>query len=282
MTVQVAPPQRRNPGRSTAAQRAYQRRSQRAAQLGVEQVQTRGRTTGAGRVRTRIPFVATIIGLLGVGMAVTLLLTTRATEDSYELSAARSLNEELAQKRAVLQRDVATAESAPALAVAAAELGMIPTGQIARIVVAPDGSVQVVGDPVPAQGAPPVPLDPPAREDARVQTPLAGSAGAETPRPLGDVSEEPRPRTDTEGTRRAAPSADGRPVGEEPAPAPVPVPAAEAPAAATPDVEGAAPVPPAAGQSVPVSELPQSEAPREATPEAPVQAVPTEPEGGPR
>jgi len=55
MTVQVAPPQRRNPGRSTAAQRAYQRRSQRAAQLGVEQVETRGRTTGAGRVRTRIP-----------------------------------------------------------------------------------------------------------------------------------------------------------------------------------------------------------------------------------
>jgi hypothetical protein len=62
----------------------------------------------------------------------------------------------------------------------------------------------------------------------------------------------------------------------------VPASVAEAPAGATPDVEGAAPVPPAAGQSVPVSELPQSEAPREAAPEAPVQAVPTEPEGGPR
>ncbi|WP_455901901.1 hypothetical protein [Rhodococcus gordoniae] len=278
MTVQVAPSQRRHSGRSTAAQRAYQRRSQRAAQLGVETVETRGRTTGAGRVRTRIPFVATIIALLGVGMAVTLLLTTRATEDSYELSAARSLNEELAQKRAVLQRDVAMAESAPALAVAAAELGMIPTGQVARIVVAPDGSVQVVGDPVPAQGAPPAPLRPPVREDARVQTPLAGSAGAETPRPLGDVSEEPRPRTEADDTRRAAPSVDGRPVGEEPAPAPAP----QAPVGAVPDADGAAPVPPAAGRPVPVTELPQAEAPRAASPEAPVQAVPAEPEGGPR
>ncbi|WP_241386170.1 hypothetical protein [Rhodococcus sp. CH91] len=271
MTVQVAPPQRRQSGRSTAAQRAYQRRSRRSAQLGVDPAETRGRTTGAGRVRTRIPFVATIIALLGVGMAVTLLLTTRATEDSYQLSEARALNEELAQKRAVLQRDVATAESAPALAVAAAELGMIPTGQVARIVVGPDGAVQVVGDPVPAQGAPPAPLDPPVREDARVQTPLAGSAGVETPRPLGGVSEEPTPRADAD--RRAAPPAEGRPVEQAP-------PAASPADGGTPDAEGAVPAAPGAGQSVPVSELPQPEAPRDVAPEAPVEAVPTDSEGG--
>ncbi|MEU5842770.1 hypothetical protein [Rhodococcus sp. NPDC047139] len=270
MTVQVAPPQRRHSGRSTAAQRAYQRRSRRAAQLGVEPIETRGRTTGAGRVRTRIPFVATIIALLGVGMVVTLLLTTRATEDSYQLSAARAQNEELAQKRAVLQRDVAAAESAPALAVAAAELGMIPAGQVARIVVAPDGSVQVVGDPAPAEGLPPAPLDPPARENARVQTPLAGSAGAETPRPLGDAGEDPRPRSGAGDARRAAPPAESGPVEQEA----VPAPGAQASVGATPDAVDAAPAPPVAGQSVPVSELPQ--------PEAPVQAVPTDPEGGPR
>ena len=278
MTVQVAPPQRRNSGRSTAAQRAYQRRSRRAGQLGVEPTETRGRTTGAGRVRTRIPFVATIIALLGIGMAVTLLLTTRATEDSYELSAVRAHNEELAQQRAVLQRDVAAAQAAPALAVAAAKLGMIPAGQVARLVVAPDGSVQVVGDPVPAQGAPPAPLDPPVREDARVQTPLAGSAGAETPRPLGADGEEPRPRTEAEAPRRVVPPAEDRPVEQDPAPAP----AAEAAGGATPNAEGVAPVRAGAGQSVAVSELPQPEAPRDAAPEAPVQAAPTDPEGGVR
>ncbi|UYP17467.1 hypothetical protein OED52_12215 [Rhodococcus sp. Z13] len=269
MTVKVPPSQRRQPGRSTAAQRAYQRRSQRAAQLGLSPTETRGRRLGGGRVRTRIPFVATIIALLGVGMAVTLLLTTRATEDSYELSAARAYNESLTQKRAVLQRDVETGNSAPALALAAARLGMIPAGQVARLVVAEDGSVQVVGDPVPAQGAPPAPLDPPARADARIQTPLAGSPGAESPRPLEDVREDvqegqPRPRSVGDDGRRAASTVEE---GQTPAPEP----------GATPEGPAPAPAAPVAEQSTIVSELPQPEAPRSI---APGQTVPPEPEDG--
>lgn len=252
MTVQVASPPRRGPARSSAAQRAYQRRNQRAAQLGVDVAETRGRTTGAGRVRTRIPFVATIIALLGVGMAVTLLLTTRAAEDSYELSTARAYNESLIQQRAVLQRDVEAGNSAPVLALEAAKLGMIPTGQVARIVAAEDGSVRVVGDAVPAQGAPPAPLNPAGPgNDAPVQRPLSGSAGVENPRPLSDVGEEPTPRATTEG--------------ERPAPARIPVAEDSAPPvaeqnAATPEAVNAVEPAGDAEQLVPVSEMPQPDA----------------------
>ncbi|MEE2059852.1 hypothetical protein [Rhodococcus artemisiae] len=276
MTLQVPSPPRPRQARSTAAQRAYQRRNQRAAQL-VSPTETRGRTTGARRVATRIPFVASIIALLAVGMMVTLLLTTRAAEDSYELSAARAYNESLLQQRAVLQRDVEAGLTAPVLAQHAAELGMIPTGQAARLVVGEDGSVEVVGEPVAAQGAPPAPLNrPEPRSD--VQPPLAGSAGRENPRPLSPTGEQPEPRDGVESLdgadpeRRAAGAAEAPRASDEAGQVPVGDPESGRATGPTPDVDavrresGAAPgpgnavVPPAnAEQSMPVSELPQPE-----------------------
>lgn len=265
MTAQVASPPRRGPARSTAAQRAYQRRNQRAAQLGVPVAQTRGRTTGAGRVRTRIPFVATILALLGVGMAATLLLTTGAAEDSYHLSTARAHNESLVQQRAVLQRDVEAGNSAPVLAVEAAKLGMIPSTQVARIVVAEDGSVRVVGEAVPAQGAPPAPLNSARpRTDARGQAPLSGSAGVESPRPLSEVGEVPTPRPNS--TDALAGNAGPRPT--------------EPQAPATPENRNDGAPAGEAEQLVPVSEMPQPGAPAPQAAEA--QGQPAEPEDGRR
>ncbi len=264
MTVQVASPPRRGPARSTAAQRAYQRRNQRAAQLGIPVAQTRGRTTGAGRVRTRIPFVATILALLGVGMAATLLLTTGAAEDSYHLSTARAHNETLVQQRAVLQRDVEAGNSAPVLAVEAAKLGMIPSTQVARLVVAEDGSVSVVGEPVPAQGAPPAPLNKVRpRTDARGQAPLSGSAGVESPRPLAEVGEAPTPRP--RSTDALAGDAGPRP--------------AEPQVPATPGMPNDAAPAGEAEQLVPVSEMPQPEG---VAPLAEAPGGPVEPEDGRR
>ncbi|MGJ5669360.1 hypothetical protein QLG13_16075 [Rhodococcus aetherivorans] len=188
--------------------------------------------------------MATIIGLLGIGMAVTLLLTTRAAEDSYQLSAARDYNQRLIQERAVLQRDVETGNSAPVLAMQAAKLGMIPTGEVARLVVGDDGGVRVVGTPAPAEGAPAAPLNPPAADDrTRAQLPpLAGSAGSENPRPL----------TPSAGTDRAAAPSAGA--------------AGEAPTATTPGAapSAAAAVPPGATAAVPAGE--PAPAPPDATP----------------
>ncbi|HEY5856859.1 MAG TPA: hypothetical protein VIW24_23135, partial [Aldersonia sp.] len=68
---------------SGAAKRAYQRRQQRAATVGggAAVLPKQG-----GAFAARIPFVAAIIALLSCGLALTLLLTTRAAEDSYDLS----------------------------------------------------------------------------------------------------------------------------------------------------------------------------------------------------
>ncbi|MFZ2526462.1 MAG: hypothetical protein WAX14_02230 [Rhodococcus sp. (in: high G+C Gram-positive bacteria)] len=253
MTVQVASPLRRST-RTTAAQRAYQRRNQRAAQVGGNG-ESRGSATATPqpKVATRIPFVATILALLGVGMAVTLLLTTRAAEDSYQLSAARAYNETLMQERAVLQRDVEAGNSAPVLAVRAAELGMIPTGEVARIVVGDDGSVQVVGTPTVAQGVPAAPLNTPNVADRTGPAPLAGSAGAENPRPVpvgGNRAEAPAPVQVPVNPSAQAPVSV---VEVAPAPGAPQVPALVPDAAATPVDGNAAVVPPQTEQLTPVT-----------------------------
>lgn len=149
--------------RSGAASRAYERRQQRAASHGGEDSpashSARAALSGAS-VTARIPFVALIIGLLSLGLGLTLLLTTRSAGDSYALSDAKAYNERLVQEKSSLQRDVELADSAPELARKAAEQGMIPAANAARLLVAPDGSVQIVGTPAPAQGNPVAPLDP--------------------------------------------------------------------------------------------------------------------------
>ncbi|WP_254900736.1 hypothetical protein [Rhodococcus sp. 1168] len=151
--------------RSGAALRAYERRQQRATVHAGDAATTshgaaRSSLSGAS-MTARIPFVALIIGLLSLGLGLTLLLTTRSAGDSYDLSDAKAYNEGLVQERASLQRDVELADSAPELARRAAEMGMVPAGNVARLVVAPDGSVQVIGTPAPAEGEPVAPLDPP-------------------------------------------------------------------------------------------------------------------------
>lgn len=140
--------------KSGAAQRAYARRRTRAEQLdGTADLPVRGKPATAGR----IPFVTAIIGLLGCGLALTLLLTTHAAEDSYQLGDARAVNRKLADERSALQREVAAADSAPELAARARELGMIPAVDPARLVLGPHGEVTVIGTPSAAQG-PPAPL----------------------------------------------------------------------------------------------------------------------------
>ncbi|WP_255495478.1 hypothetical protein [Nocardia sp. GTS18] len=142
--------------KSGAAQRAYARKRTRQQLLDGISLPDRS-STMAGR----IPFVTAIIGLLGCGLALTLLLTTRAAEDSYLLGDMRADNRTLADERAALQREVAAADSAPELAARARELGMIPAKDPARLVIGPGGEVTVIGTPTPAQGAPAPPLNGP-------------------------------------------------------------------------------------------------------------------------
>nr|MCW1958458.1 hypothetical protein [Mycobacterium sp.] len=132
----------------------------------------------------RVPFVVLVIGALAMGLGITLWLSTDAAQRSYQLGNARALNDALAQQKEALERDVLEAQSAPALADAARNLGMIPSRDTAHLVKDPAGNWIVVGQPKAAEGAPPPPLNtklpdekPPAPVEAR-PVPAAPKPGA--------------------------------------------------------------------------------------------------------
>ncbi|ETZ98619.1 putative conserved proline rich membrane protein [Mycobacterium kansasii 732] len=120
---------------------------------------------------SKVPFVVLVIGSLGVGLALTLWLSTDAAERSYQLSHARERTRILQQQKEALERDVREAGSAPALAEAARKQGMIPTRDTAHLVQAPDGNWVVVGTPKPADGVPPPPLNTKLPEEGPPQPP---------------------------------------------------------------------------------------------------------------
>jgi len=108
---------------------------------------------------SKVPFVVLVIGALGLGLGLTLWLSTASAERSYQLSHAREKKRMLQQQKEALERDVREAESAPALAEAARKQGMIPTRDTAHLVQDVTGNWVVVGTPKPADGVPPPPLN---------------------------------------------------------------------------------------------------------------------------
>jgi hypothetical protein len=171
-----ASPRRASRGRTSAAERAYARRAQRADLLQreprPEPKQAKAPVDRKLRIhwpRSRASFVLMMMGLLAVGVATTLWLTTQAIADSYKLEQLRTTNASLAETKEKLQRDVAKAESPASLAPAAQQLGMVPGGDPARIVVGPDGKTSLVGEPKKAKAD-----DPPAQPAQQV-APAAGT-----------------------------------------------------------------------------------------------------------
>jgi hypothetical protein len=162
------------------------------------------------------PFVLLIMVLLTGGLVATLWLSTAAAADSYRLDEARQVARDLSEQSERLHRDVEAAQSAPALAAAARAQGMVPAGEPAVLLVAPDGSTQVIGDPRPAQ-----PIAPPAPPAAPAAPPASPSTGAQAatdgqpaPAPAGAAAAEdqlvavPDAGADTETSPDSAASAD--------------------------------------------------------------------------
>jgi hypothetical protein len=197
--------------------RAYARRATRERRQSGE-----ANAAAAGRSQ----FVLLIMVLFGVGLVASLWLSTTAAADSYRLDAARQATRDLSERSESLRTEIATMQSAPALAQAAQQMGMVQVSDVARLVVAPDGAVQVVGTPkaavapyvpppVLAPAAPPAPGQPvdPAQPGAPGQ-PVAGGQQTEQPADVagadGQVApEQPQvpaeqgPVTQTDGQRLA-------------------------------------------------------------------------------
>lgn len=203
----TVPAQRRGSG---AAKAAYARRDQRTRRL-VGTPRRAGQKTATGG---RAQFVLLIMALLATGLVLTLWLSTAAAADSYTLQDARTAARNLTEQSERLHREVASMESAPALAQRATELGMVPVQDPARLVVGPDGAVTVVGEPaaatrpaapVPAvQAAPPAPAAPaagqpapaapeapadPGPAQAPAQSQLAADAGAQQDASQGESAQ---------------------------------------------------------------------------------------------
>lgn len=119
-----------------------------------------------------------VMALLGMALVTTLWLSTAAAADSYHLESARKAVSNLTERSESLGREVATLETAPELARRARELGMVPAGDPARLVVRPDGTVTLIGRPRRAVApAPPPPAVIP------VQPPPAGAPAQLPPVP---------------------------------------------------------------------------------------------------
>lgn len=172
----------------------------------------------------RIPFVVLVIGALAIGLGITLWLSTDSAQRSYQLGNARALNDALTQQKEALERDVLEAQSAPALADAARNLGMIPSRDTAHLVRDPAGNWVVVGQPKPAQGAPPPPLNTKLPEEKPPAPPAPPAKPAPAPKPGAEVVQRPAP----------VPPAAGVPAGPEvPVQVAAPVPSAPHTAAGT-------------------------------------------------
>jgi hypothetical protein len=141
--------------RGRATGRAYARREDRLRKL------VGGRAPRTAPTAGRAKFVLLVMGLLAVGLIVTLWLSTAAAADSYRLQDARVAARALSEQSEQLRREVMAMDAAPALAQQAAALGMVPVQDSARLVVGPDGAVTLVGTPKAAIAtAPPAPPAP--------------------------------------------------------------------------------------------------------------------------
>lgn len=171
------------PARRSAAQRAYAKRADRWSQAyGPTAPRVRQpNKLGGGR----LTFVLMVMALLAVGLVATLWLSTAATADSYRLGAAREDARSLSEQSEQLRAEVAAMRAAPTLAKAADGMGMVPTRDVARLVVAPDGTVSLVGVPRAVAAPPPAPPATPA--------PGMPATATATPAPSGPAGAAPTP-----------------------------------------------------------------------------------------
>lgn len=120
----------------------------------------------------RVPFVVVVVVLLLAGLALTLWLSTKSAQDSYQLGVAREQNEQLSDRRDALKKAYESGDSAPELSDKAGALGMIPATDVPRLVIGPDGKETVVGEIKPADGP-----KAPSMNDAPAPSPRTPAAG---------------------------------------------------------------------------------------------------------
>ena len=105
----------------------------------------------------RVPFAVLILVLLGGGLCALLVLNTVTAASEVRQRRLDAAYAGLNDKQQQLSRDVARLQAPDELARRAAGLGLVPADSPAFLRINPDGSVTVLGAPVPASTQPPPP-----------------------------------------------------------------------------------------------------------------------------
>lgn len=227
------------PARSKAAQKAMDRRARRTGHSADEQQSwARRRTADQDRpapapsaprppLRDRIanvPFVVPVVVLIIAGMALTLWLSTKSAQDSYDLSIARAENQSLTDQRDALKRTFESADAAPDLSDSAARLGMVPVRNPARMVVGPDGKPRVFGTPEAATGRAPRSINPAKTDDPTAKIDVSkvddseGLPGSGGTAAGGSATPSTSPSTPAPSATSPAPTSAPTPNGSAPTP----------------------------------------------------------------
>jgi hypothetical protein len=98
----------------------------------------------------RVPFALLVTTLIVGGLALLLLLNTASAANEVHRHNLAEQDAAVAAQVQELGNDVAASAAPGALARAAAELGMVPAGNPAFLVIGTDGSVRVLGSAAPA------------------------------------------------------------------------------------------------------------------------------------
>jgi hypothetical protein len=101
----------------------------------------------------RVPFAVLVVTLIAGGMGLLLLLNTASAANEVRRHDLAAQDAGVAAQVQELENEVAASSAPGNLAQAAAELGMVPAGNPAFLVVGADGSVRVMGRPAPVSGA---------------------------------------------------------------------------------------------------------------------------------
>jgi cell division protein FtsB len=112
---------------------------------------------GPSPTAPRAPFVLLVLVLLGGGLVLLLLLNAASAADSFRQHELQRQISALQLREQELQRRVADLQAPGALAGQARKLGMVPSGEPGFLVLMPDDTFRLVGDPVPATASPPGP-----------------------------------------------------------------------------------------------------------------------------
>ncbi|MDT0276873.1 hypothetical protein [Blastococcus goldschmidtiae] len=140
----------------------------------------RRRARAALRSR-RAPFVLLVVALLAGTTVGLLVLNTAIAVDSLQASRLRADNAQRAQDVQSLEQQVIDGNTPAAIAQAAVAAGLVPAGAAAYLVLDPDGTPVLRGEPAPAE-APPAPA-PPAPEPPAPSAPAPSAPAPSAPAP---------------------------------------------------------------------------------------------------